>query len=136
MTCLRQKFPCYRDETGHSFKASQESGSRVWAGRHGPVSLPLVTQAPATQLGDECAMQEKKAEEIPPRCTDTPIQISLLLLKSGIQGLWEWSNSLHRGFALSVSVKARQENDDRNGSSNHGQVHLLTLSANWTTVAW
>lgn len=130
MTCLRQKLPCYRAETGHNFKASRESGSRVWAGRRGPVSLPLVTQAPAAQLGDGCAMQEKKAEEIPPRCTDTPIQISLLLLKSGIQGLWEWSN------ALSVGVKARQENDDRKGSSNHGEVHLLILSANWTTVAW
>lgn len=136
MTCLTQKLPCYRAETGHSFKASRESGSRVWAGRRGPVSLALVTQAPAAQLGDGCAMQEKKAEEIPPRCTDTPIQISLLLLKSGIQGLWEWSNALHRGFALSVGVKARQENDDRKGSSNHGEVHLLILSANWTTVAW
>lgn len=79
-------------------------------------------------------MQEKKAEEIPPRMHKYA-QISLLLLKSGIQGLWEWSNSLQRGFTLSLSIKARHENNDWNGSSNHEQVHLLKPSVNWTVVA-
>lgn len=45
-------------------------------------------------------------------------------------------NSLHRGFTLSASVNARDENNNGPGSSNHRQVHLHVHSVNWTVAAW
>lgn len=104
----------------------------MWAGRCGPVSLPLVTQAPAAQPGDGCAMQEKKAEEIPPRMhryAHSNISAPSEVWESRLVGVEQF-------FTLSMSIKARCENNDWNGPSKHEQAHLLMPSANWTVVAW
>lgn len=80
---------------------------REWAGGYSPFLLTLATQGPIALGWVGGGLWNARKDESFLRCRNPPIQICLLLLKSGIWGSGKWSNSLHRGLTLSASVNAR-----------------------------